>query len=212
MSTHIVDPSAIIVALFEQFREMNPIYGNFEGRTLLDRIDNPFIRDRTLGMYFPVEVTCDNYGYENDGHTRRPELERHYRKFLHYIVLSGRRVYVAVSDAGRLEDVPVGLFENTSNHDSCWRQDGVQRKLFEVYIEAAHHCYNFDELPKHLRKPPIAAIAADVQGRMGRPLFADNLIQFVRVERGPYVDENHRYLDTIKSVKKVKFNFTITEE
>ncbi|MFA7628591.1 MAG: hypothetical protein WCY37_04290 [Candidatus Dojkabacteria bacterium] len=54
-----------------------------------------------------------------------------------FIAICGNsNVFVAHTYKWRWQDIPISGWRNTSNHDSCWRTDGL-RLISEVYFDAA---------------------------------------------------------------------------
>lgn len=168
------DPASVIVALFDQMMDWHskmPILPEGE--------------ENKYGMMFTLEIDCANNGYERDGNTHHPEWERRYTRFLHIIALRPRMVFVHVSEnwdwrASKLED-----FQNTSNHDSCWRSDGL-RLITEEYFNAARECW--DHVPEEHRRAPFEA---NVNGSLN-PILRP-ILHFVKVEHEPFARNGHDY-------------------
>lgn len=76
------------------------------------------------GLYFIVQISNNNYGFENDGNTRHKEWANHAKYYLHIIILKARRVFTAITNSEEMPELPE--WKNTSNHDSCFRHDGLQ--------------------------------------------------------------------------------------
>jgi hypothetical protein len=176
------DPKNLIIMLFEQFMDWH--------------VPSPVVHtdganDSKYGMAFMLDLYCENHGYEKDGNTHHPEWKRNYRKNIHVIILRPRMVFIAVTDETHLELVPPSEFNNTSNHDSCWRTDGL-RLLREESWRAYNHCY--DHMPEE-HKPLIglSTLDMDIAQVFGKPM------RFVRVEHKPLNDDSyHRELTEIK--------------
>lgn len=118
-----------------------------------DRVQNNHasLRDGVLAMKFKVHIQMENYGYEKDGHTHHPEWEKCFLRDVHIIVTARHNVFAAVMSGHRYNLVSSD-YQNTSNHDSCWRTDGlriIQDTLFKGYEEC------FDSMPEEHRPAPI---------------------------------------------------------
>lgn len=99
----------------------------------------PRSSDSKLGLYIPVQLDFSDYGYAKDGNT----LEReplHVRSIVHFLFVrpsNYTQVYVTITEQRSQRHVLNGKepheWQQTSNHDSCWRSDGF-RPLTEEYF------------------------------------------------------------------------------
>lgn len=199
---NLVQPDKIIYSMFMQLLR--------GGRDAMfpDAWDN----DPNLGLYFALRLDVNNYGYKKDGNTRVPGWERDYHRMIHVIVTVRNRCYVAVTGDAQpqvfnVEQVPVELWSNTSNHDSCWYSDGL--RVFHEQVGAAwDHCY--EHVPKEHRPPNRYSMGTFTT--FGDGFLGNNLVNFVRIKREPIPDRNkslHGYLDQITEVKKVGFKVVL---
>ena len=192
---NLLDPRDVMSALFEAL--CDSFYLS----------DSPFELPSNLckdvGMYFCLELSADNHGYENDGTTYHPEWEAHAHKYYHVIVLSGRRVYILVSENAFLKDLNPKDFKNTSNHDSCWRSDGfgdLGKVLNDIFAKAYSH------IPReHQPKYTTAGIYASLTPIL-MPIF-----RYVRVKRGPLPQEksNWGYFDQLLEITPINFKIKL---
>lgn len=84
-------------------------------------------------------------------------------RYIH-IVLGGDavHVWVAVSDSYNPADVPLSEWDNPSNHDSCWRSDGVESELTRLYFAL---CDEVQEgLPDEAKVPPAGIEVSSTLG------------------------------------------------
>lgn len=89
---------------------------------------------------------------KKDGNTHHKGWEKHYRKLVHIIVIKPYSVFVCESEFS-MSHPGAGQYENTSNHDSCWRE-GVE--LFGHVMKGYDFCYG-DMQTKH-KPAPVAAV------------------------------------------------------
>ncbi len=172
---------------------------------------NDFLDNPSLGMLFSVLVAADNGGYvSNDGNRHYPKYQRNVRKYVHIIITSQHRVYVAESDLPGYKDVPIKAWKNTSNHDSCWRSDGL-RAIQSTYFKVAHLVWGIASgLPKKWQRPPARA---DVRFEMnGMVTYTGGPLCFVSVVRR-VLDEDEGgadgYHDGLAAIKKVDYKISI---
>ena len=157
------------------------------------------IENLELGMYFLVNVSCTNYGYENDGNTKHDEWERTSRRYVHIVIHKHHRIYAAVTNDVRVKPdalLKASEFKNIGNHDSCYR-DSLSSLLSALYFEVYEECWS--HVPAPHNKPPIAA---DIEVAF-ESCFTP-ILNFVEVEREPIKDSkesNHGYLDRLVSFK-----------
>jgi hypothetical protein len=99
-------------------------------------------------VLFSVSVTFD-VPHE----LRRTYSVRTRSTFIHTILCGNVHVWFTVGPDYNPMDVPLSKWKNTSNHDSCWRTDGLNRPLSEVYFrfcDLAQDC-----VPQHQRVAPM---------------------------------------------------------
>ena len=157
-----------------------------------------------VGLVFHVLVRGNNYGYEKDGNTRHPEWEKSFYQYLTVIILRTRKVFVAVSDCSKWNEVPVDAFENITNHDSCWESSGFG--VSDLFYKAYHTCYP-ESIPKEHRPSPAQAnISAEMSG-----MFQSwQLFDYAMVSHAP-VEASNTYFRRITSIKKMDFTITLVE-
>lgn len=90
------------------------------------------------GIHFRVKIDAHSYGYERDGNTCRPEWRCHVVKYYHVIMLYPHNIFVCVTDDSNIGVIPPIGWENTSNHNSCWRNgcDTLSGVAYECWEEA----------------------------------------------------------------------------
>lgn len=90
--------------------------------------------ERSLyGVGFCLDVRADYYGENGDaGHAYR-------RVFI--LACGNVSTFVAIDEDDErwygLTEVPLDKWKNTSNHDSCWRSDGIDSPLSALYFKLA---------------------------------------------------------------------------
>jgi len=132
-----------------------------------------------------------NYGYEKNGSTHHKEWDKRYQRTIHILVTQRHQVFVAVTHPR--EDVEISNWVNSSNHDSCWKSDGLN--IFEkVAWDAYEHCFAF--MPDEHRPAPIAAhtFTQFADWHFGRLPF-----EIVKV-KGKYGGDYRNFLTEIKKV------------
>ena len=152
---------------------------------------------------FRVNMRLSHNGYRNEVYLKK--LEKTGRCVMSIIVTSRHRVYVAHHADYRDAHAVVGSFVNTSNHDSCWKSDGVQTPLTEKYFNLAEEMYA--SVHDTLRPAPAELTPETYLGDW----LGYNLMQFVEIERGPKREDNNNF-DTLLSVKPLKFTIALGEK
>lgn len=142
------------------------------------------------GLHFCIEVRGDNYGYGLDGNTHHPSWESSYHRYVHLVVLATRRVYSAVSTKRSLEEVTLGDWVNTSNHISCWRDDGI------VVLSTQARCALKvrESTPEGQRLPGDSYVSISLTPMLQQPF------RFVEATRGCYFDGYHDSLLSVRAV------------
>jgi hypothetical protein len=184
--------SHLVVARPGNVSAVNPSAEDQEHRTL---------RDGCYGMYFTIAVDYDNYGYGTDN-VYHPEWVRNYRRSIHLIVTERHNVFSYVSH-GRGNPVAPVLFENSSNHDSCWREDGL-RVVDDVLCDGYQHCFAF--LPDECRPAPAntTPLVQFENWHFGKPPF-----EIVKVKGRHKGDHNYRW--SLTEIDIHKFELSVLE-
>lgn len=190
--------------IYDQVRRQNMVLCKEDKRYYAD---NDFVKDYSVALHLVLVVSAENSGYEIDGNTRRPEWRRHFRKEMHFLITGDHRVFLAIVNgkAFGLKDIPLESWKNTSNHDSCWRSDGVQSPITAMMFEAWEHC--FSHMPKEHLHEKLRSSGVD----MVLDESGGEVIRFVRIkhEANDHEDTYHR---KITSVKKLTPVITFKEE
>lgn len=171
--------------------------------------------DPNLALHFQLHVKIENYGFEAGGMTCHNEWKRKFDATVHILVTARRRVYSAiinvdhyagnVHEIANIRSVDPAFFRNTSNHDTCWRHDGLS-DLLKVIRDGYQHCYGF--MPAE-HKPVLASICPYTT--FGDGWFTCKPLSFVRVERKPLPKEksNGGYLDQLTAITPVGFKIVL---
>jgi hypothetical protein len=117
------------------------------------------------GIFFKLDLTLSYYPPDDAPNDYRTADSL-------YIILCGNvHVWVAgcdlYSDEGRWirpEQVPLDKWNNTSNHDSCWRSDGVQRAISKIYSKQSNR---INELLVADGLEPVAPIKMSQHNSLG---------------------------------------------
>lgn len=169
--------------------------------------DNDFVKNPDVALYMTLEVCADNHGYEADGNTHRPEWVRHFYKELHFIITSRYNVFLAVSDKrfSRATDIKLEEWVNTSNHDSCWRTDGVEGHITKMMFDAWDHC--FSHMPEEHQKKGSRSDGV----RIRLMDTAGQVVRFVRVKHEPK-DPKDSYRRVLTEIKHLVPIITFKDE
>ena len=161
--------------------------------------DQKVLEDLELGMHFVIEVSCDNYGYEQDGNTHHKDWERHYRRYVHVLIHKHHRIYVAEADRARGQVnalLKANEFRNIGNHDSCYGSS-LETLISELYFRAHRECWA--HVPQPHSRPPIMSDIQVVLESTFNPLIAFVLLKRQQIE--DIEESNHGYLDRLISVE-----------
>ena len=93
--------------------------------------DNSFSQVKRKGVLFNIDLACECNGYDNKGN-KHYEWVKHERHNIAVIVAKPHNVYVNLSNTKSVAD-----YKNTSNHDSCWRHDGLSS--IESFAHGMYH-------------------------------------------------------------------------
>jgi len=82
------------------------------------------------GLLFNLDISISNYN----------EIDFNERQYMWFLLTRNTSVFVAIPN---MEDdhwyhwteIPASAWKNTSNHDSCWRSDGVDSPITSVYFK-----------------------------------------------------------------------------
>jgi hypothetical protein len=196
--------SSAICSIYDQVRRQNMVLCNEDKRLYAD---NDFVKDYSVALHLVLVVSAENNGYEIDGNTRRPEWKRHFRKEMHFLITGDHRVFLAIVEGKTfdLKDIPLESWKNTSNHDTCWRTDGIQSPITSMMFDAWKHC--FGHMPEeHLReKLRSSGVEMELDDSGGE------VIRFVRIMHRAMSNEE-TYCRKIISVKKLTPVITFKEE
>ena len=177
MSVTLMNADFIISGIVEQFRPLlRYVKGNFT-----ERINE--------GILIKVRMSLSDYSDEFGSFSVHRDLR--------FVFISNTSVFVSV-DAESDEDFDA--YKNTSNHDSCWRSDGLQ-PLSETYFEMAKALNAEREANGLDTIPPI-------EMRQSNDFGFGDIVKRVRVTTISDGD----YHNKITKMKKLKFGFKFDEE
>lgn len=154
------------------------------------------------GIHFCVELDVEQFGYENDGNTYHEDWAAREVRYLHFIVTGYHSVYLGITKFNRdkrneynVEEIKE--WKNTSNHDSCWREDGF-RDLWREFINMYNRVYS--NTPDEHRPAPIAST---YKTTLRSKWLSGPVFDFVEVitefaQNGDY----HKKVLSVKNIKK----------
>lgn len=94
--------------------------------------DQPYNQRTKYGLHVSVDLRMSDYGFAEDGNTRvRDEVHR--GATAHFLFCGNTTVFFALSGSSSIPGP--AEFKNTSNHDSCWRTDGVHNPLTALFFK-----------------------------------------------------------------------------
>ena len=90
------------------------------------------------GQYHPIEPGLVTTLDLRLSHFSLTGDEFHANALVHTLFTGNTSVFVAISRSfEKWDQIPVEQFHNMSNHDSCWRTDGM-RELSSLYFALTH--------------------------------------------------------------------------
>ena len=137
------------------------------------------------GILMSLRIRADNHGYEKDGSIFHKKWVATYTKSLHFIIVKPHSVFVTITDRHEWRNIPLGAWNNTSNHPTCWSSDGLCN-IFPEIMKAYHACYNHVPI-RHQPAPCAANISATFSPALRNP------ITFVSVNKKLCEDDNRGY-------------------
>lgn len=144
MSNQVHSMERLIAGLCDQLLFSGHVFGGYEPSTYFERSEEGEI----MALAFQIQIDVNNYGYsKNDGNLKVMEEQRARRTVM--VIISEHKHVFINPDVGfdcwnvrHLTDHPELLewFQNTSNHSSCWRSDGL-RMINELAWKAYEEAY-----------------------------------------------------------------------
>ncbi len=152
-------------------------------------------------LRFHICISADNLGYDVNGvhHKKWANQERIY---VTVIVTGNHKVFIAKTDCFNVSDVKPTDFKNTSNHNSCWKSDGLS-DLHSMFSEVSDKY--FINVPKEER----ASLQNGTEVFFGLSIGQYKLFDFVHVK---YIDEDDSDTYWKKLTEITKSDATITFE
>lgn len=96
-------------------------------------------RDHEKGLVVSADIGMNDRGNEKRG-------------TIHFVFVGNTSVWFAYCESlSRWDDIPIERWENTSNHDSCWRTDGVNQPLAKLYFDWAREL-NPHKAPRNIEQ------------------------------------------------------------
>lgn len=113
-------------------------------------ISEDFRNITTHGVIFTLNCSTSDYTEEKNYHVN---------KQIYFLFTRRTSVFVAVAPEGvhyySWEEIPLELWENTSNHDTCWRSDGTDSPLSKLYFNMCDEVNSMREQDGLERKAPV---------------------------------------------------------
>lgn len=154
-----------------------------------------------LALRFNIKIAVSHNGYLKDGNTYVEAYDKREVIYFSIIVTARHRVYVASSTENcRFEFEPKD-FVNTSNHDSCWKSDGLSELTRGYFYMCGEVVKNWPE------GTAPAPIELNTRIQVGDWL-GHNPIQFVTVTFGPKRKDND-YFNSLEKIDKLNFKITL---
>lgn len=157
-----------------------------------------------LALQFNIEITAANHGFEAGGKRHHEDWERDFYAMLELVVTARHEVFVRehAVPIGRAK-TPATAWINTSNHDSCWRTDGL-RPIWEVLCKAHKACW--EHVPAQHR---ASMREMNLHCRLNDEIGGGGAIRLARV-RTERVEGDH-YRRALVEVQPVSFAVEIKE-
>lgn len=160
------------------------------------------------GLHVVLHAYAAEHGYRYEPQTDGTQNEVHHEgweksvmEYLHVIVTSRHRLYVARSQEYLPEKVDIRSWKNASNHDSCWSSS---LEYDTWYFWACDFVQ--ENVPEEFKKAPaLVQCEARLSGFAGAPG-----VRFVKIERAPREDNDH-YFDKLTKVEELKYDIVVKE-
>jgi len=106
---------------------------------------------KRVGLMFHITASVAKYSNDKD----TVETSRN----IFFLLCGNTNVWIAEQDPhkeerrwGGINSIPLDAWKNTSNHDSCWRSDGVESPLSQIYFDMCDEVNR--QLPEEDRVAP----------------------------------------------------------
>lgn len=173
MSVFEVSGTSIVTSLYDKLRG------------LLSCECYEYGRHRATALVVSFDVSFSHHGFGPDGNTPHEYGERHLRKYVHFVLTGNVHVWCYTGPEWDIDRISPDEWHNTSNHDSCWRSDGINTPLSQLYFESCD--YVQQHLPERLQKCPHDVSKYIAAGRfLGEDLFDFVQIEFQKSETDDY--------------------------
>jgi hypothetical protein len=149
-----ISAASVIQLLTEQYFKVNKI-------DRVDGISSPHTRT-TNGIAFGLDVraryTLPDLNSDGD------RIEYTESTNVYFVICDRHRVFFQVSEdiyclTSYLKRLPSSAWKQTSYHDSCWRTDGIESPISEVYFKLAD---NINRAMQSVGYPKVAPINMDI--------------------------------------------------
>lgn len=189
MSVLEVQASNLVCSLYDRFRSL---------------LTNDFAegKNRCEALLVSISTQFSHSGYAEDGNTLHEYGSSEVYTYAHFILCGNVYVWSYTGPEGNPVKVPLEQWKNTSNHDSCWRSDGVNSILSTLYFDSCEKVQS--HLPDEMRKAPKDVPHYNTMGRfMGSSIFSFIDIKFKRS------DDNLNYRFELTDVKPSEKRLTL---
>lgn len=154
----------------------------------------------STALRFDLTMSVSHNGYLKDGSTYVEAYDNRAITKISVIVTARHRVYIAASAEKDQHDFEPDDFVNTSNHDSCWKSDGLNL-LTKIYFDMCKFVVR--NWPEGTAPAPIELTTRIQLGNWR----GYNPIQFVNVAFGPNRKDNE-YFNSLSSIEKLRFKIS----
>lgn len=101
------------------------------------------------GLYIELDCRITDFGFSKKDGNKRERKEKTESTVVHFIFCGNVNTFAWHQTKGVRETPKAEDFINVSNHDSCWRTDGVESYLSKIYFDFCKKV-NSELAPKEL--------------------------------------------------------------
>ena len=177
MSILEINANSLVCGLYDKLRGLlhHGLVEHTPAGQLLHRYD---------ALVVSISTSFSHYGFEPDGNTLHEYGERYVQNYCHFLLCGNVHVWAYVGPCSEPMDVPLDEWQNTSNHNSCWRSDGM-RPLSKLYFDSCDEVQ--EHLPERLQQAPNDVHHYCTAGRfMGESVFGFVEITFRQSDQDNY--------------------------
>jgi hypothetical protein len=158
----------------------------------------PCFHDRNICLGMKVKMEWTDHGYDKDGNTKIRDTHSFIKEVLLIFHRPSNYTKVLMRDISKEQHFWIDRnemeFEQLSDHDSCWRSDGM-RWIFQTFVEAWDYFEQFD-----------------IEGRDIEPMFHYDIFNgapaYYHLEKMEAKDKDSRWISPfiVKIGKKIEMH------